>query len=410
LALGIRGLIWYNKEMELRKEGRSAMQEKIERIYSEDQPRWCKAIFVANVIFAGVILLMELIMWLVFEIQGLREQPLGVYLFLYMLLPTALNGIILIAGAVVMQHRWGKKELLNSIPLIQMTLICFVLSTIHHVFYVTFATFCFPVFISVIFQDRKVTRKITVLSLICVTVMAFVGPQITQRENRYLFSSYLITLAIILSANILCELMMKYEFQKDRKLAMLHRSRMEILEQLKYDQKTGLYGHTSFQNGMKMLVDEAERGNRPAVAILDIDDFKKVNDTYGHAKGDIVILELACIMREVCGDKYIAARFGGEEFAILFRNGMINDYIRTVEKIRQEIANTVFEFRESPITVSVGIAIWKEGWGTTEFFERADEALYFSKRQGKNRTTICDGDSMKPASLYRWEEKVSEEK
>ena len=301
-----------------------------------------------------------------------------------------------------MQRRWVKHELLNSVPVIQMTLICFVLSTIHHVFFVTFATFCFPIFISAIFQERKLTRRITVLCLICLTVMMFLGPKITQVENRYLFSSYLIAAAIVLSANILCELLMRYESQKDRKLEMLHRSRMEILEQLKYDQKTGLYGHTSFQTGMKMLVNEAEVGNRPAVAVLDIDDFKKVNDTYGHVKGDIVILELARIMREACGDKYFPARFGGEEFAILFRNGTIDDYIQTVERIRREIERTEFDFRKSPVTISAGIAIWKKGWGTTEFFNRADEALYISKRQGKNRTIICDGDSVKSALLYQW--------
>ena len=204
----------------------------------------------------------------------------------------------------------------------------------------------------------------------------------------------------MLSANILCDLLMQYENHKDKKLEMLHRSRMEILDQLKYDQKTGLHAHTSFQTGLKKLVDEAELGKRPAVAVLDIDDFKKVNDTYGHVKGDMVILELARIMRENCGDKYTAARFGGEEFAILFQDGTIDDYIHTVEAIRQGIERIPFDFRKEPVTVSAGIAIWKSGWGTTEFFNRADEALYISKRQGKNRTTICDGDNVQSVSLH----------
>lgn len=386
------------------------MQEEMERIYNEDQERWGKAIFAANFIFAGVIFLMELIMCFVFEVQGLREQPLGEYLFLYMFLPTALNVIILAIGFVMLQLLRSGQEIMNYIPLVQMTMICFVLTTLHHVFFVTFATFCFPVFISVIFHDRKLTRRITVLSLICLTVMMFLGPRVNHVEDPFLFSSYLIAAAIVLSANILCDLLMQYEHQKDRKLEMLHRSRMEIMDQLKYDQKTGLHGHTSFQTGLKKLVDEAELCKRPAVAVLDIDDFKKVNDTYGHVKGDMVILELARIMRETCGDKYTAARFGGEEFAILFQNGTIDDYICTVEMIRQEMERIPFEFRAEPVTVSAGIAIWKRGWGTTEFFDRADEALYISKRQGKNRTTVCDGDSVKSASLYQWLKTVPDKK
>lgn len=384
------------------------MPDRFERIYSEDQQKWCRAIFAANLIFAVVILAMELIMWLVFEVQGLREQPLGEYLFLYIVLPTALNVTILSIGYVMMLLSRGRQEVMNHIPLVQMTMICFVLSTIHHIFFVTFATFCFPVFISVIFHDRRLTGRITVLSWLCMAVMMYLGPKITQAENRYLFSSCLIAAAIVLSANILCDVLMQYEYQKDRKMEMLNRSRMEIMDQLKYDQKTGLHGHTSFQTGLKKLVDEAELCKRPAVAVIDIDDFKKVNDAYGHVKGDMVILELARIMREACGEKYTAARFGGEEFAILFQNGTMDDYIRTVEKIRQEMEKLSFDFRKEPVTVSAGIAIWKRGWGTTEFFDRADEALYISKRQGKNRTTICDGDSVKSASLYQWLKKVPE--
>lgn len=386
------------------------MKENIDNIYDEGQQKWRSAMFAANLIFAAVIFLMELVMFCVLEVQGLRVQPLGEYLYLYMFVPTALNLIILLTGFVLMRVTQIRSEGMNYIPLIQMTLLCFVLATVHHLFFVVFATFCFPIFISVIFHDRKLTRRISVLSLVCLTAAQVLGPWMNQTEDEYLFSSYLIAVAIILCANVLCDLLMQYEKQKNRKLEMLYRSRMEIMDQLKYDQKTGLHGHTSFQTGLKKLVDEAELRKRPAVAVLDIDDFKKVNDTYGHVKGDMVILEVARIMREACEDKYTAARFGGEEFAILFQNGTIDDYIRTVERIRQEMERTPFDFREEPVTLSAGIAIWKRGWGVTEFFDRADEALYISKRQGKNRTTVCDGDSVKSASLYQWLKAVPEKK
>ena len=170
------------------------------------------------------------------------------------------------------------------------------------------------------------------------------------------------------------------------------------------DPLTGIYNREGFMQ--KIAAVSKEEISAVCYAVMDIDDFKKVNDTYGHVKGDMVILELARIMREACGDKYTAARFGGEEFAILFQNGTMDDYIRTVEKIRQEMESVSFDFRNEPVTVSAGIAIWKRGWGTTEFFDRADEALYISKRQGKNRTTVCDGDSVKSASLYQWLKRV----
>ena len=106
-------------------------------------------------------------------------------------------------------------------------------------------------------------------------------------------------------------------------------------------------------------------------------------------------MELAEILRRVCGEDYIAARFGGEEFAILFRNGTIEQYIEVVETIRHEFEKVRYEFWTEAVTLSAGIALWKNGWDSTEFFNRADEALYISKRQGKNRTTVCDDNGIR---------------
>lgn len=373
-----------------------------ERTVDDGQQKWRRAVFAINLVCMAMILVTELIMFFVFECQGLRTQPLGEYLYRYLFLPTALDGIILAAGIFFMRICGRKPEILNYIPLVQMVFICFMLSTIHYMFTAMFCTFCFPIFVSVIFNDRKLTRFVTILDFVLLTAAQFLGPWFTEIVDSYQFANYLVTVAILLCANILCDLLLQYQKQKNRKIEVMYRNRMEMLEQMKYDQKTGLHGHTSFQTGLKKLVDEAELRKRPAVAVLDIDDFKKVNDTYGHVKGDMVILELARIMRNACGEKYTAARFGGEEFAILFQNGTMDDYIRTVEIIRQEMERTNFDFRDEPVTLSAGIAIWKRGWGVTEFFDRADEALYISKRQGKNRTTVCDGDSVKSAALYQW--------
>lgn len=374
----------------------------MEKSFDDSLNKWRNVVFKTNFIYAVIILGTELIMLFVLEYQGLRKQPLYEYLYRYLFLPTVLDGIILAAGYFFMNVFKGEPSVLNYIPIIQMVLICFMLSTVHHAFYGMFCTFCFPVFISVIFNDRKMMRVVTMLSFVCLTAAQILGPWFNASEIRYQFSNYLVTVVILLCATVLCDVFVQYQGQKDRKIEMMYRSRMEILEQMKYDQKTGLHGHTSFQTGLKKLVDEAGPGKRPAVAILDIDDFKKVNDTYGHVKGDMVILELARIMRDVCGEKYTAARFGGEEFAVLFQNGTIDDYIKTVETIRVEMEQTKFDFCMEPVTLSAGIAVWKRGWGATEFFDQADGALYISKRQGKNRTTVYDGDSVKSAALYQW--------
>ncbi len=384
-------------------------QINIDKIYDEGQQKWRKAIFAANLVFAGVIFVMELVMFGVLEFQGLRTQPIFEYLLQYFVIPTILDILILYVGYMMMQNWKVDPKILNYIPLVQMIMLCLVLTTIHHLFAVTFTTFCFPIFVSVLFHDRKLTHRLTKLSIACLTLMAFVGPRINQVNNKFLFASYLISVAIVSSANILCDVLMQYGVQRDEKLDLLYRSRLEIMDQLKYDQKTGLHGHTSFQNTLRKLVEKASETNRPALALFDIDDFKKVNDRYGHMNGDNVIVEVARIIREVCGEDYTAARFGGEEFAVLFEGGTLESYIDTVERIRMEMERIQFEFRREPVTLSAGIAIWKEGWDSTEFFDHADEALYTSKRQGKNRTTVCDGENVQSVSIYQWTRNMNQE-
>ena len=177
---------------------------------------------------------------------------------------------------------------------------------------------------------------------------------------------------------------------------------MEALEQLKYDQKTGLCGHTSFQSSLRKVVEEGRSERRPALAVLDIDDFKAVNDTYGHAQGDVVLVRLAEIMKEACGKKYIPARFGGEEFTILFCNGNMLNYLEVVEKIRSTFEQASYDFTDQKITLSAGLSEWKEDWDPADFFDAADDALYASKRQGKNRITVKTAEGTVTAEMYRW--------
>ena len=334
------------------------------RIYEDAYEKWRTAIFKANLICVGIVLIMEFLIWGIFEVQGLRLQPLGEYLVYYMFLPTFTNLMILIVGYVIMRFVHGDTKVMNYVPIIQMVCLCFILCVFHNLFSVLLCTFSFPIFLTAIFNDRKMTKRITILCIVGITLAQILGPFVTRSENEYQCAIWLVSLAVIACTNVISNVLIQFQKQKDKNLESVYRSRREALEQLKYDQKTGLYAHTSFQTGLRELV---EKGDRPAVAVLDIDDFKKVNDTYGHVKGDVVLLELARIMRSVCGDKYIAARFGGEEFAILFRGGNLVEYVRVVETIRQEFEQISFEFRQEPVTVSIGLAMWKRGWDVTEF-------------------------------------------
>jgi len=371
------------------------VKDNVIKIYEDTYERWRKAIFRANEICVGIILFMEFLVWLLLEYQGLRNQPLLEYLIRFMFLPTITNVLILFIGYRLIKRYDNEERTMNYVPVLQMVCLCTSVSLYHNLFDALLCTFGFPIFMTVMFNDKRMTRNVATVCVIGLVVVEIFGPIVGSFQNEYQIASCLIGLAGLGCTSVICNVLIQFQEQRDKKLENMYQSRTEALEKLKYDQKTGLYAHTTFQTGLKELVESGNQGTNPAVAVLDIDDFKRVNDTYGHLKGDRVLMELAEILRRVCGEDYIAARFGGEEFAILFRNGTIEQYIEVVETIRQEFEKVRYEFWTEAVTLSAGIALWKNGWDSTEFFNRADEALYISKRQGKNRTTVSDDNGIR---------------
>jgi len=122
--------------------------------------------------------------------------------------------------------------------------------------------------------------------------------------------------------------------------------------------------------------------------MLDIDHFKRVNDTYGHLTGDRVMQFLAVTMRNVSREGDVCFRYGGEEFGILLRGCNVTRAYIVAERLRELLHGTVSPSGEL-ITVSSGVVAFPEhGKTPNDLISHADEAMYTSKREGRNRTTI----------------------
>jgi diguanylate cyclase (GGDEF)-like protein len=168
-------------------------------------------------------------------------------------------------------------------------------------------------------------------------------------------------------------------------------------EQATTDPLTGLLNKRAMLDSADEKLRAAKRfGRRLSVLIADIDHFKRVNDTYGHDVGDLVIKELANIHGRMKRNTDAVARFGGEEFVTICEETDAEGAQLLAERIRSEFEKTTFHADGKTIrcTCSLGIATFPEAGETwDELFRRADEALYASKRSGRNRSTIFkDGE------------------
>lgn len=159
------------------------------------------------------------------------------------------------------------------------------------------------------------------------------------------------------------------------------------------DSMTGLYNHSVFYEMANVECANALRNKRPlAVVMIDIDDFKKVNDTHGHAMGDEVLIGVSRIIRKTLRGSDIVARYGGEEFGVILPDTTAAGAMYASEKIRAEIASA--EFGGIGVTVSIGVAALPAEQKTKEslhcselsnrLIQQADEALYMAKSSGKN--------------------------
>lgn len=165
----------------------------------------------------------------------------------------------------------------------------------------------------------------------------------------------------------------------------------EQLEQLlMVDEKTGLYNFREFRRRLREEWSRASRYDTPlSLVFLDIDDFKKLNDSLGHPAGDRVLAEFATLVAGGARANDVAARYGGEEFSIILPHTDATMAVRVAERIRRAVAEFVFieEERPSRITVSAGVATYPSTRGVDsvdELVRAADVALYQAKDQGKD--------------------------
>jgi diguanylate cyclase (GGDEF)-like protein len=167
------------------------------------------------------------------------------------------------------------------------------------------------------------------------------------------------------------------------------------------DGLTGLFNKRAMlEAGAQKIAAAARFDRKLAVLMTDIDHFKKVNDTYGHDIGDVVIRGLGDILKRQKRTTDMVARFGGEEFVVLCEQTDENGAMLLAERIREELGKTTFRTPQGLLTVtcSVGVAVFPEGgrdWDA--LFKAADEALYVSKRSGRNRCTAWHPPSRKAA-------------
>lgn len=174
----------------------------------------------------------------------------------------------------------------------------------------------------------------------------------------------------------------------------------EILKHATLDALTGFNNRRQLEERIKQEVSSAKRQNRNLCAIMtDIDFFKSVNDTYGHACGDLVLKTVSRVIKLQLRDYDIAGRYGGEEFSIILPYTKLAEAKMVAERLRRAVENTKIDIskvnsdvseKNIGVTISLGIAEYTDGDDEKTILQKADKALYKAKESGRNKAEIYE--------------------
>ena len=187
---------------------------------------------------------------------------------------------------------------------------------------------------------------------------------------------------------------------------------MEKLKKLAItDGLTRLYNSRHFYNQMELEADRSNRYNHSlALLLLDIDLFKEYNDTYGHLEGDKVLQSIGKAITSCLRKMDTAYRYGGEEFTILLPETTAEEARTVAERIRAGIERVEFTptpEKETTITISIGVTEYFKNEDLSEFVQRADRAMYLSKKNGRNRVSSIFGENEIKQSVLPFTSKTS---
>ena len=206
---------------------------------------------------------------------------------------------------------------------------------------------------------------------------------ITDKDTRY----YRVSMSLVTLKNrsVIAKIFLFREITDNVNL-------MRELEKAAYmDSLTGIFNRRHFIELANMEINRALRQNQSIYsAMLDLDLFKNVNDTYGHAAGDAVLKKTAEVIHAAIRSYDLLGRYGGEEFVLLFSNLETDEALKLMERIRENMENaiTVYEDIKIKITCSIGMARFEENDTLENSIKKADEALYNAKNAGRNLVKI----------------------
>ncbi len=364
-------------------------KDRVTTLKEEINSRWRKNLFHICVILAAIGTVTEIVIYMVDARLGVLFLPKLLYQFRFIYIPSSLNILV----AVITYKKIHSPKLQDNAKNIwSCVLIYFLCANTQFIHYVYGPLLMLPVisiFVSIMFGNRKLTRSMTIASLVSLSGAVFMSAIELRKDDPQLVADAFLAVLVMLVAQIAASLLISYVNEQFESLSNSNRRVNQLIEEIHLDPLMGINNRMALNEKVEECIAQEWEDNACHLLMLDIDDFKNVNDTYGHLCGDEVLIQLSDTIRKFTGRTVNAFRYGGEEIMIITTRETLDETYARAEKLRLAFYSLKYDFAPNlSISFSGGIATLRKGQTADEWIAQADSALYEAKRLGKNRI-VC---------------------
>ncbi|MCQ2516846.1 MAG: GGDEF domain-containing protein [Saccharofermentans sp.] len=341
-------------------------------------------------VFILVISVIEICLGAYFHLSHTMRQSLSEYVLFRIVVPFVLNVLLYLTLYFVNKSSKLSDVVRNRVSSSALIFLCGEVSLCHSYYIQLWTVTLFGLIFAGVFHDASFQKVQSYFCYACIVLAGICHIADYPDQLAYSIECIVVSEVVAIAVTYLASVLEKASSQR----YLLNVKANEGVEKYKmgyeYDALTGVYSRGRLDELAKDVFTWSKSYEPVGIAMLDIDDFKKVNDTYGHDNGDVVLRQLGKLLAYFNDNKNICGRFGGEEFLIIFPNSTAEKDIDALNKVRELFQDIEFDFMDKPITISVGYHACKFGSSFDASLKMADDALYESKRTGKNKVTVKD--------------------
>ena len=318
-----------------------------------------------------------------------NQMPLSFnkYFLKYIMLPFVINFLLYIITKILNQKFYGSKKK-NYLVMMSSLLQSFLYIVVHQLFVTIYAGLLLMIFLSTIYHDKKLTRLTSLISFIGAILAVFVIKYDGDHTitSKYI-SDFIVMVFIFIVAHVTAEFVINSNKAEHSKILKAIEEKEKYWYGMMIDDLSGLYSRTALRTYINKLQDYK---GELFVVMIDLDNFKKINDTYGHQYGDNVIRILGQTFNPYLGDSFSAFRYGGDEFLTIIKSDKNHANMLIAETRESFRKNCLTQFKNSELSFSAGISRFSNDIPIAEIIKQADSALYKAKKAGKNTTVIYE--------------------